>query len=67
MEHGIGRFVGLVKIDLDGVERDYLHVEYAQTDRLYVPVHQADRLARYVGPGEAAPDLNRLGTADWGW
>ncbi len=66
MEHGIGRFVGLVKIDLDGVERDYLHVEYAQTDRLYVPVHQADRLARYVGPGEAVPKLNRLGTADWG-
>ncbi len=58
--------MGLIKIDLDGVERDYLHVEYAQTDRLYVPVHQADRLARYVGPGEAAPNLNRLGTADWG-
>ena len=55
MEHGIGRFVGLIKIDLDGVERDYLRVEYAQTDRLYVPVHQADRLARYVGPGDAAP------------
>ncbi|HEY53497.1 MAG TPA: transcription-repair coupling factor, partial [Caldilineae bacterium] len=66
MEHGIGRFVGLVKIDLDGIERDYLRVDYAQNDRLYVPVHQADRLARYVGPGEAAPDLNRLGTADWG-
>ncbi|MCO6451337.1 MAG: transcription-repair coupling factor [Caldilineales bacterium] len=66
MEHGIGRFVGLIKIDIDGVQRDYLHVEYAQSDKLYVPVHQADRLARYVGPGEAEPKLNRLGTADWG-
>ncbi|RME81163.1 MAG: transcription-repair coupling factor [Caldilineae bacterium] len=66
IEHGIGRFVGLTKINLDGVERDYLHVEYAQNDRLYVPVHQADRLARYVGPGEGAPQLHRLGTAEWG-
>ncbi len=66
IEHGIGRFAGLVKLDLDGLPRDYLHVEYAQTDRLYVPVHQADRLARYVGPGDSAPILNRLGTADWG-
>ena len=54
MEHGIGRFVGLTKIDLDGIERDYLQIDYAQNDRLYVPVHQADRLARYVGPGDTA-------------
>ncbi len=66
MEHGMGRFMGLIKIEIDGVSRDYLHVDYAQTDRLYVPVHQADRLARYVGPGDTAPKLNRLGTADWG-
>jgi transcription-repair coupling factor (superfamily II helicase) len=66
IEHGIGRFVGLVRMDLDGIERDYLLVEYAQSDKLYVPVHQADRLARYVGPGEAPPALHRLGTADWG-
>ena len=50
---------------LDGVEREYLQVEYAQGDQLYVPVHQADRLARYVGAGERAPALHRLGTADW--
>lgn len=66
IEHGIGRFVGLVRMNLDGIERDYLLIEYAQSDKLYVPVHQADRLARYVGPGDAPPTLNRLGTADWG-
>ena len=66
IEHGIGRFIGLVKLTVDGIERDYLQVDYAQNDRLYVPVHQADRLARFVGPGDAAPALNRLGTADWG-
>ncbi len=66
MEHGIGRFVGLTKILVDQVQRDYLHVAYAQNDKLYVPVHQADRLARYVGPGDAPPALHRLGAADWG-
>ncbi len=65
IEHGIGRFKGLVKMTLDGVEREYLQVEYDQGDQLYVPVHQADRLARYVGPGEATPTLHRLGTLEW--
>ncbi len=65
MEHGIGQFRGLVTLHLDGVDREYLHIDYAQHDRLYVPVHQADRLSRYVGPGDAQPVLHRLGTADW--
>jgi transcription-repair coupling factor (superfamily II helicase) len=67
MEHGIGKFVGLVRLALDdATEREYLQVDYAQGDRLYVPVHQADRLSRYVGAGEQmTPMLHRLGTADW--
>ena len=65
IEHGIGRYVGLVKLDFDGVEREYLAVEYANQDKLYVPIHQADRLARYVGVDEHFPKLNRLGSADW--
>ncbi len=65
IEHGIGRFHGLIKMPVDGTEREYLQVEYAQGDQLYVPVHQADRLARYVGAGEAIPSLHRLGTAEW--
>ena len=40
-------------------------MSYARGDKLYVPVHQADRLSRYVGAGENAPPVNRLGTADW--
>ncbi len=65
IEHGIGRYVGLVKLDFEGVEREYLAVEYANKDKLYVPIHQADRLARYVGTDELQPPLNRLGSADW--
>jgi transcription-repair coupling factor (superfamily II helicase) len=65
IEHGIGRYAGLVKLDFEGVEREYLEVRYANNDKLYVPIHQADRLARYVGMDEAVPSLNRLGNADW--
>lgn len=65
IEHGIGRYAGLVKLDFEGVEREYLEVQYANSDKLYVPIHQADRLARYVGMDETAPTLNRLGNADW--
>ncbi|MCL4298295.1 MAG: transcription-repair coupling factor [Anaerolineae bacterium] len=65
IEHGIGRYAGLVKLDFEGVEREYLEVRYANNDKLYVPIHQADRLARYVGMDETVPMLNRLGNADW--
>ena len=65
IEHGIGRYAGLIKLDFEGVEREYLEVRYANNDKLYVPIHQADRLARYVGMDEAMPTLNRLGNADW--
>jgi transcription-repair coupling factor (superfamily II helicase) len=65
MEHGIGLFQGLTTIDLGGAPREYLQVDYAQGDKLYVPVHQADRLSRYVGASDVPPVLHRLGTADW--
>lgn len=67
MEHGIGLYEGLVKLELSGVAREYLQVSYAQSDKLYVPVHQADRLSRYVGAGDSGipPAITRLGTADW--
>jgi len=65
VEHGIGLFQGLVKMGLNGGEREYLLVEYAAGDKLYVPVYQADRLSRYVGVSDHAPRINRLGTAEW--
>ncbi len=65
IDHGIGIFRGLTRLSLHGVEREYLEVEYAAGDRLYVPVHQADRLSRYVSISDEPPALHRLGTADW--
>ena len=65
VEHGIGLFRGLVKMTMAGGEREYLVVEYAAGDKLYVPVYQADRLSRYVGVADQPPHVNRLGTAEW--
>ena len=65
VEHGIGRFMGLRRIPSEGGEREFMVLEYGGGDKLYVPVDQADRVARYVGSGEDAPILSRLGTSDW--
>jgi transcription-repair coupling factor (superfamily II helicase) len=65
LEHGVGRFDGLVKLNMTGVERDYLLIQYAGTDRLYIPTDQLDRVTRYIGMGEAVPALSKLGTSEW--
>jgi transcription-repair coupling factor (superfamily II helicase) len=65
VDYGIGHYEGLVNRTLEGVEREFLCVEYANGDQLYVPVHQADRLSRYIGPSGEAPSPTRLGTAEW--
>lgn len=65
VEYGIGVFRGLVTRAMEGVQREYLLVEYGGSDRLYVPIHQADRLSRYIGSDDRPPQLNRLGTARW--
>ncbi|MBI5825404.1 MAG: transcription-repair coupling factor [Chloroflexi bacterium] len=65
VDHGIGRFAGLIQRQLDGHEREYLAVEYDRSDTLYVPVHQADRLTRYVGADGGKPSLDNLGGQAW--
>lgn len=65
VEYGIGVFRGLVTRAMEGIEREYLLVEYKENDRLYVPIHQADRISRYIGAGDRPPRINRLGTARW--
>ena len=65
IDYGIGRYIGLVQRTLEGVEREYLEVEYDGGDQVFVPVHQADRLSRYIGPDNEQPTPTRLGTAEW--
>ncbi len=64
--HGIGIFMGIHKIEVQGVVKDYIKVEYAKKDTLYVPVTQLDLISKYIGPSEnSAVRINRLGSGDW--
>jgi transcription-repair coupling factor (superfamily II helicase) len=64
VDHGIARFAGMRLIESDGAHREYLELEYAEGDRLFVPVENLDRVQKYLG-GEGEPTLHRLGTGDW--
>ncbi len=65
VDHGVGQFVGMVQRTIERAEREYLCLEYADGDQLFVPVHQADRLTRYVGPDGREPKPTRLGSPQW--
>jgi len=67
--HGIGRFVGIQKMPVDGVEKDYIKIAYAGSDCLYVPATQLDLVSKYIGGGGDEEGhrtrLSRLGGTDW--
>ena len=65
--HGIGRFVGVESLTVDGSTRDYLLLEYRGGDRLYIPTDQMDRVQKYVGGGDedTVPHLSKLGGSEW--
>jgi len=66
VEYGIGRYHGMTRKSIAGLEREYLEIEYAHGDRLFVPIHQADRVSRYLGADDREPYLHRLGGSEWG-
>ncbi|MBM6974588.1 transcription-repair coupling factor [Intestinimonas butyriciproducens] len=65
--HGIGRYVGMVKMSTDGVQKDYVKIAYAGSDVLYVPATQLDLVSKYIGSGDDTEHkkLNKLGGTDW--
>lgn len=65
VDYGIGQFLGLVQRTLDEMQREFLLVEYAEGDQVYVPIHQADRITKYVGADASKPKFSRLGTQEW--
>ncbi len=64
-EHGIGRYLGLVSLDLGEGETEFLHLEYAGGDKLYVPVSQLHLISRYSGATPESAPLHRLGSGQW--
>ncbi len=65
--HGVGRFEGIRRIPVDGVEKDYIMIRYAGGDSLYVPATQLDLVSKYIGGGEdqERQKLNKLGGTEW--
>ncbi|MCR4693390.1 MAG: transcription-repair coupling factor, partial [Firmicutes bacterium] len=63
--HGIGKYMGIKKISVAGVTKDYLHIAYRGTDSLYVPVDQLDMLYKYSGATDKELKLNKLGGSEW--
>ena len=62
VDHGIGRYQGLVKLELSGVQNDFLKLEYKDANVLYLPVQRLDRVQKYQAGEDAHPALDRLGT-----
>jgi transcription-repair coupling factor (superfamily II helicase) len=65
IEHGIGKFYGFTVIRNCDMDREFLILQYAGGDKLFVPTDQVDRVSRYVGGGETPPTLSRLGGQEW--
>ena len=64
--HGIGRYVGMEQMKVDGAVKDYVKIAYQGSDALYVPATQLDLVSKYIGGGEDAPvKLNKLGGDQW--
>lgn len=63
--HGIGRFMGIKQLTVNGEKKDYLHIKYAGEDMLYVPVEQMDIVQKYTGSDSAVPKINSLSGGEW--
>ncbi len=65
INHGIGRYLGIKKLDIGGIGKDYLTIKYAGEDKLYVPTDQVGMIQKYLGGEADAPKLSKMGGAEW--
>lgn len=63
--HGVGQYMGTVRLASEGTYRDFLHIRYAGADKLYVPTDQLDRVQKYIGSEGENPKLNKLSGGEW--
>lgn len=63
--HGIGQYVGIEKIEVQNIKKDYLCIKYKGEDKLYVPVDQMSLIQKYIGSDSEKPRLNKMGSAEW--
>ncbi len=65
LEHGVGRYIGLEKLTIEGHDAEFLLLQYANNDKLYVPVGSLHLISRYAGGDQDTAPLHRLGTEQW--
>lgn len=65
INYGVGRFIKIDRVKSFGKERDYIKIEYADEEMLYVPIEQANLVQRYIGSEGGAPKLDKLGGTGW--
>jgi len=63
--HGIGKYIGINQLDVDGMKKDYLKIKYSGDDILYIPVEQMDSLQKYIGSNENNVKLSKMGGTEW--
>ena len=63
--HGIGKYRGLKTIETEGIHRDYIEIDYAGTDRLFLPADHLDQLQKYIGNEGVTPKLHKMGGKEW--
>ena len=63
--HGIGQYIGIEKLVIEGIHKDYLKIKYQEKDFLYIPTNQLDTIQKYIGAEGKAPKLSKLGGNDW--
>jgi transcription-repair coupling factor (superfamily II helicase) len=65
VHHGVGRYLGVETLEVAGVHKDYIKLQYKGTDQLFVPVDQMDQVQKYVASEDKMPKLNKLGGTEW--
>ena len=65
INYGIGRFIGIDRIKSSGTERDYIHLEYAGEETVFIPIEQVNLIQRYIGGEGKAPHLDHIGGKAW--
>ena len=63
--HGIGKYIGIEQLKVQGIKKDYLTIKYTGEDKLYVPVDQMNLIQKYIGSESVKPKINKLGSGDW--
>jgi len=65
ISHGIGKFLGLKSLNIEGIEKEFVEIEYRKGDKLFVPVQQLDLIQKYIGPEGRVSNLSLLGGKEW--